>query len=135
MNLLLSFLASEEASAGMCTHINRPEHFYSSALVSPSLFGTQRCVFQSAEATNLIISTCLTDIRCTRTTIRFLGFCFQVLEVTDVTKVSSKYFSPTSIYEDGKPNTGLQIYMTAVCNFHILFVQRPFGEDSSRMGT
>lgn len=81
MNLLMSFLASEGTSTGMCTHINRPERCHSSALVSPSLFSRQRCVFQSAEAPNLIISMCLTDIRCTRTTIRFLGFCFQVLEV------------------------------------------------------
>lgn len=140
MKLLMSFLASECTSTGMCTHINRPEQCHSSAVMSPSLFGMQRHVFQSAEAPNLIISTCLTDIRCTRTTIRFLCFCFQVLEVekvlwTDVTSVSSKKFRPSSIYENGKPNTGLRIYMTAVCNFHILFVHWPFGEDSSRTGT
>lgn len=81
MNRLMSFLASEGTSAGMCTHINRPERCHSSALVSPSLFGRQRYVFQSADAADLIISTCLTDIHCTWTTIRFLGFCFQVLEV------------------------------------------------------
>lgn len=95
MHLPMSFLASEGTSAGTCTHINPPERCRSSALVSPSLSGLQRCVFQSAEAPNLI------NIRCTRTAIRFLGFCFQVLEVEKVlqarvTKVSSKKFRPSS---------------------------------------